>query len=207
MLGRFVLAVLLSCVTCGGAIQATEPPVIAVDISTLSDGSYVLVKAGGTVTLRPLQLIVPSVAPTPIPPQPQPSVLTARQIAFRDKTQAVATDAAKAQGPALAALYRQVGKSVRTGQLGDAATAAMATKAATDLLLTTNAAPWAGVRQTLSDEWTKLQTSGAPIASYAELLEDAAVGIEAASPRAIDPAMLALILEIVKIILALFKPV
>lgn len=193
-----------------GAVPAqaqTPTPVVAIDVTALSDGSYVLTKVGGNVSLRPLQLIVPNVGPTPPPPPVDPQVLTARAKAFAAETKKVQPPDL-ANGAAIGALYLQLAKAARAGQIADGATLGTATKAATDLLLAGKAAPWTGVRQLLSDEWGKLQQAGASVPAYADLLEDAAAGIESASPRNIDPAVLAMILEIVKLILAIFiKPI
>lgn len=193
-----------------------QSPVVAVEVTSLADGDYVLRKNGSVVTVRPLTLI-PLGVPGPLPPTPNPvpvpppdGTLSERAKAYRELARVVTDPTGGDTAIALSALYRQLGQAASDGQIADPQKLSLAVKAATDLLLARNAhaASWAPVRSRLSDDWSNLARRGAPLPEYAALLNDAAHGIEhaVATPanRAISPDTLRLIIEIVKIILALF---
>lgn len=210
----FILVLSLITATWSTASPATEPPapaLVALDLTDLADGRYVLEKRQGGATLRPLLLIQPSPSPQPLPdPSPSPTpTLTDRAKTIRDKASAVVGDQDRdGSALALSTLYGELARQSRTGQIKDAATLQAVAKGTVDMILASRgkgaAEAWAPVRAVLADQLAALAQRGATLPDYAALFEEAAAGLAASTDRkAISPEMLALIMEIIKIVLAL----
>jgi hypothetical protein len=138
---------------------------------------------------------------------PVPSTLTERAKAIKATAEKATADPARAEtAKGLAMLYREIGKAAPGAK--DEATLLDATSRATNMLLASRdpkaMTAWQPTREALGTEWTKLKVKSAPVADYGTLLSEVADGLDASAPqRAIDPALLAFLLEILKIILPL----
>jgi hypothetical protein len=183
---------------------------MAADVAVVLDDSkpgtfLVTIDAKGVVAVSPLRVIRPG-QPTP-PPPPGPVVLTDRAKAIKAEVDKIQGAADKdQQAKAIAQLYREMAKTVRTGQVADATSLASMVKLGTDMLLTKDAAKWQPTRDKLAEQWAAVVQEGGSVGDFAKLLDEAANGLDAAAPlRAIDPAMLQLILEIIKIVMALLN--
>lgn len=202
----FVFLVLL----CGNALA--QNVVTAVDITTLTEGSYLLTVKGGTVTVRPINLLQvnPGPNPPPLPPPLPPviPVLTERAAQIKDAATKVMGDSSRSDtAKALAALYREISKQVAAGKLkGDQI--ALATKYGADLLLGNKTQSWAPVRSLMSDQWAAVQQRGEGDQGIFALLNDVANGLDASvenrQAQAIDPATWQLILQIIEMIIKIF---
>lgn len=191
--------------------KAAETPLTAVDVSAYADGDYILTLKGGTATLRPFKLLTPGNPPTPTPnPTPTPTPNT-RSDLFKTTVTVVMGDNDR-QGTAkmLATLYREEAKIARTGQIPDAPTLKAIMSQTTDLVLNPRpgaAQAWKPVRELLGTQWTILDAKSSPVSAYADLLDDAATGVDASAPaKQISPEMVALILQIIQLIMKLFFP-
>jgi hypothetical protein len=208
-----IFAAVLSLASC--TAQPSFAGDTAIVVPSLSTGSYLLtVDATGGVTLSPLDKVVRvnPMPPGPIPPTPGP--LTDNAVKIRDAAAKVTADSDRATtAKGLAELYRQLAKLVRNNQVPDQQSLVMAVRMATDNFLSSRgagaAAQWVPVRDVFSTEWTVLsaKTPPATLLDFAGLLEEAASGLDASAPnKAIDPALLQLIMQIIQLVLQLLQP-
>src|SRR5260221_341454 len=134
------LAFLIACLFCASAYAAD----VAVILDDSKPGTYlVTIDALGVVSAVPLKVVRPGQpSPTPVPtPTPGPLTDQAKVIkAEVDKIQGVADK--DQQAKSIAQLYREMAKTVRTGQVKDPTALASMVKMGTDLLLTKDAAKW-----------------------------------------------------------------
>lgn len=181
-------------------------------------GTYflkVVVHADGTASVHSVTKVVtldgptPNPTPTPVPTPPQPTVLTERAKAVKAAAEKVAGDSDRATtAKGLAALYREVAKAARLGKVPDGTAFSTMLRMSTDMLLAARGdkapAAWQPVRDVVSSQWTDAAAKGASVGDLAGLLEEAASGLEASSPaKEINPQMIALIMQIIKIVLEL----
>lgn len=200
------------------AVLSLSGSAIAGDIAIIvpsTPGSYLLgVDATGAVTLSPLDKVVRVVNPNPIPIPPTPGPLTDNAIKIRDAAAKVTADSGRATtAKGLAELYRQLAKLIRNNQVPDQQSLVLAVHMATDNFLASRgagaAAQWQPVRDVFSTEWTVLsaKTPAPTLLDFASLLDEAASGFDASAPgKAIDPALLQLIMQIIQLILQLLQP-
>lgn len=200
------LILLLFVASCGHA-SADEILVVT------KSGYYVLDQdAAGAPKLTPIaarfKQVVVLDEPEPGPsPNPTPA-LTTRAIAIRDAASGVQGDAARDQHALeLAALYAEVARRIRIGELTGATDISFVIRSAADMLLAT--APlktsWQPVRDILSGQFVALQQEGGTDAAFAQLMEEAAAGLKASVQTGAAAIDLAKILEIIKLILELLN--
>lgn len=170
----------------------------------------VTVTADGKASAIPLSVAsmapLPTPGPGPIPPSP--TELTARAKEIKALAEAVTGDPNRDQtAKGLAALYREIAKTARTGQVSDRNVLFSMVKMGTDLFLNKNPGNWTPVRDKLAVQWSQIPlTVSNPVTSSADLLDEAASGLDASAPnKAIDPAVWQLILKIIEIILQLLN--
>lgn len=192
--------------------------IVALDLSGIQDGSYVLRIDGSTVSVTPLTLIDPGVPVPPrppVPPDPQPPdppdlPQRAREIA--DAARIVQGDPARATTAAmLAAAYREIASQITAGRLSGTQTITLAARLAADTVLERQkaAAAWQPVRDLQSDHVAALAQEGGSEGDYARLLGEWAAGLEASGPDADADADtdvgldLRTIVELVRLILEL----
>lgn len=196
------------------APPAAETTVTAVDITGLSDGDYILTLKAGVPSFRPLRLLTPGVVPTPTP-IPVPTPVNSRSKLFQDAASKVAGDSSRdTNAKQLAALYRSLSGFTRPNgttpaQITNPLTLKAVTSQGTDALLPPAVKPsWQPVRDLLGTQWTLLDAKNdIRITDYADLLDDAATGLEASAPqKSIDPATLQMIIQLILTILKLFFP-
>jgi hypothetical protein len=182
---------------------------VILDVSGAQPGKYyyqVQVAAGGVITVSPVTQVIRLTDPKP-GPSPTPDTLTELSKKIRDASLAVIGDAEReATANALAAIYREIASKTKDGTIKGKDQIEFAVKAATDMLLTArkSTSSWAPVRTAMSEYWTKLAQEGAPDAQYANLLNEAAIGLDASTNG--EPQIdLAMILQIVKLVLELLE--
>ncbi len=192
--------------------QAVMAEALVVDAGN-KPGIYFLrvtVGADGTATITPITKVVSLTdpAPGPVPPGPAPVVMTERAKVVKaaaDKVQGDPNREATAQ--ALAALYRECAKRAKVGEIDTSDNLLKMLRMSTDLLLSQTGAPpasWQPVRDAVSVQWATVAAKGGGVGDYATLLDEVANGLDASAPnKAIDPQMMAMILEIIKIVLQL----
>lgn len=202
------------------AKNATDTPMVAVDVTGLPDGDYVLSMKSGVVNIRPFTLLTPSEIPIPPGPSPTPVPVPTpandRTKLFQDAAAKVAGDSSREDNAKkLAALYRVITGYARPSgttppQVTSPAVLKALTSQATDALLAPAAkTSWQPFRDTLGTQWTLLDAkAGVTIEDYAKLMDDAAAGLDASAPnkKAIDPATLQMIIQLVLTLLKLFFP-
>lgn len=206
-MSRWIFLVLV--LFCGSAFA--QNAVTAVDITTLTDGNYLLTVKGGTVIIRPINLLQINPGPQPPPPPPQPPVipvLNDRAAEIKAEAQRVMGDSTRSDtAKALATFYRELGKQVAAGKIkGDQI--ALASKYGADLLLNNKAQSWASVRNVISNQWAGVLQRGEGDAGIVSLMNDVANGLDASvenrQAEAIDPATWQLILQIIEMIIKIF---
>jgi uncharacterized membrane protein YeaQ/YmgE (transglycosylase-associated protein family) len=157
---------------------------------------------------RPPTPPLPPVPPAPVPPVP---LLTARALAVKGAADKVTGDPGRSEtAQGIAALYRELARQSRGGQIKDFDSLLSGTKMATDMYLDTRGTDvwkgWTPVREVIGTYWTELWRNNSQLADYSKLLDEAADGLDASAPaKSITPEMLKLILQIVQIILSLLK--
>lgn len=179
-------------------------------LADLPPGEHYLkitVNADGSATSRPLSVanVTPGPGPNP-PPTPTPSELTARAKEIKALAEKVTGDPNRdTTAKGLAELYRQLAKTVRTGQVSDRNALFQMVKMGSDLYLNGNPGNWQSVRDKLSIQWSQLPLT-ASVGDCATLLEEAASGLDASAPnKQISPELLALIMQIIQLILSLLN--
>lgn len=180
---------------CCAAVASGQDVVKAVDISHLSNGSYVLTIEGDAVKVVPLLLIKPNVAPHPSPE------LNQRSKTIASKAAAVAGDQHRAETASLLAeLYRRIADQIDDGTLQTQQEMQTASAFGIDTLLSRRnvAAAWKPVREQVSDYWVALVQEGKGAVDYSRLLRDVAVGLDASADNA-QRLDIALILDIIKL--------
>lgn len=184
--------------------EVAAGPMQVLDLTGLGDGDYLLRISGDTIAVSPVQVLT-VVNPNP-PTPPGPNVLTDRAKAIKAAAELVQGDTEReTTAKGIAALYRELARNVTSGKLAGE-NILTAVRMTTDMLLANRSVKqnWQPVRDVVSAEWTKVAQAGGRDADYAKLLVEAADGLDASSPsKEINPQLWAMILEIVKIILAL----
>lgn len=175
----------------------------------------IIVGLDGAAHAYPVQKVItlteptPQPNPTPVPVPPGPVILSERAKAVKAAAEKVAGDPDRdGTAKGMAVLYREVAKAARLGKVPDGAALSNMLRMGTDMLLTARGdrapAAWQPVRDLVSTQWTNAAAKGASVADLVVLLEDAANGFDASAPKKeISPAMLALIMQIIKIVLEL----
>lgn len=187
----------MACLTISAESLADEP-VVAVDVSDLPDGSYVLVKAGSGVSVRPLTLLRPGTIPVPPGPTP-PSVLTPRSLAIRDAALKATADPNRTKtavnlATASSELAKRVGKDLSGYQV-----ISMAELYLFDQLTAgPTIAAWRPTRDLIVADLAKLAQEGASDAQFAGYLGEVSAGLAASAPnsREIDMELILKILQI-----------
>jgi hypothetical protein len=185
----------------------------------LAPGTYyakITVAADGSMTVLPLRSVTLGPTPTP-PPGPNPSPLSDRAKAIMAAAQQVPTTGNPSDPDAAntALGYAKLLQAVAqmAPQAGTPKALEDALKQGTDQFLSlrggTAAKAWEPVRGVLSLQLTQLDFNKAALSEYAQLLNEAAAGLNASVPVnkriAIDPQLLQLIIAIINIIAALLK--
>lgn len=178
---RLILALLLLC----GVAQAADPDFTFIVrggryfLVTIEDG--IPVNHPVTVRFVPFEGNSPNPTPDPQPdPDPDP-VLTERAKAIRSAALLVTGDVNRARTALeLATLYSEIAKKVRAGEIKTPTLILAVVKGSTDELLRQRNAvePWKGTREVLSAQWAALLQEGGTDEQFAELLDEAADGLE-----------------------------
>ncbi len=198
-------------------LAVTASAQTTVILSQIPDGTYVVTAVNGKATFTPAVTAtggttpVPPLPPGPNPPTPDPDELTARARAIRDEAGLVQGDRNRDRtAQELAAVYRTVAAEVDKGTLkGNQIITAVSRS--TDMLMRLRgvADSWQPVRDKVSEYWASVAQAGGGDAEYAQLLTEAADGLEAsvANPQAINWAfILKLVMMIIQMITDLTEP-
>ncbi len=203
MMSRKLWLVVLM-IVCLAPMVTQAAPVVAVDVTDLVDGRYVMTIRGGAVTVQPLTLLKAGAKPGPVPDDP-PGPLSDFSKAVRTAAIAAVGDPDRSTtAQQLAELYRQIGVKIRAGQIKGETLAAIAVRFGTDTLMSGKNAraskAWRPTRDVISAQWLAVAQEGGTDAAYAAVLDDAAAGLDASTPG--DPQInIAMIMTIIKMIL------
>lgn len=153
--------------------------------------------------------------PTPVPPGPNPPpnpppnpapILSERAKLLKAAAEKATADPKRAEtAQGLATVYRELAKQAKTS---DPASLATAFKIGTDLVLANqkSGAAWQPFKDAMGGQWAAASLKGS--AELGLLLSDAADGLDASAPqRQISPEFWAFLIELIKMLLTLLKPV
>jgi hypothetical protein len=169
-----------------GAMPAAAQPVKAIDITNVTDGTYVLTIAGGAVTLRPLSLSVPNVTPGPGPQPPVPPALTRAQQIQAAAESATADPSRQETAATLAALYDMVNQQVKAGKATGQLTIAKALQACDSFALPKGAiaaAAWKPFQVKFASLWEAQVQTNVDDGELAKLIDETVTGLKAAAPN------------------------
>lgn len=215
------LAIILAVLSCG-VIQAQQ--ITAVDVTDLGDGTYLLTKNGGAVSVNPITLIRPTSNPIPNPPPgPGPQTPFEKTVA-KLTSEAIAAGGTETTAAAIASVYSLVSDSVADGSI-DHDRALDAVGAGVRLVMgqVSDAAKWAQFRTVLGDALDTIRQDGslATKEQYVKVLKEIANGMnsvtgfngdtdnpgEYSNPNAgiLGNIDIAKIIELIKLLMELFK--
>jgi len=176
--------------------------IVAVDITGVGDGRYVLEISGSVATVTPLTLL--TVGPVPPGPGPGPDpTLTDRAKAIRNAA-VIINEPEMAQK--LAFMHVQIAGLIDDGTLsGQQQIGTMLAKSQDMLMNRREAISWKPVTDLVSEHFTAMVQEGADDGDYSRYLSDeSAAGLEAAAPEMqLDPMWIELIMKIIAMILEL----
>lgn len=212
-----LLVALFGMSVCGSTEAQT---ITAVDVTNLSDGTYLLTKNGAAVAVNPINLIRPTNSPLPTPGGPQTPF---ERTVSRLTSEALAAGGTTTTAAGIASVYSLVSESVAKGDIAPER-ALEAVGAGIRLVMTKSpdSAKWVAFRTTLGDALDTLRQDGslATKAQYVKVLQEVANGMnsvtgfngslsdpgERADPDAILGGIdIAKIIELIKLLLELFK--
>jgi hypothetical protein len=171
----------------------------AIDITGVSDGSYMVTITGSAVSMVPLKLINPGNTP-PVPPVPDPSQLTERAKAI--KAAAIALNDPE-MSVKMSLLMDEIAKLIDSGQIATQNKMALAMSKGQSIVLGDKVTAWKPVTSLISADWAKLVQEGAANADYAKYIREIRDGLRASAPmQAIDPKWIELIMQIIMLILS-----
>lgn len=205
----FIAAALLA----ASCVAASESQLVFLNITGMSNGTYVLTIADESITVAPVKVISPTPSPTPTPtptpvPTPTPGLSEFAKVIKISAEKATADPNRQETAAALAAAVIELKKLVDAKTITTYQQVSQATAFLWDNTVKT-AEPWKPTRTAVMDQLAKLAQEGAQAGGYAACLDDVADGLLASAPKAKAEAgglLLKLLLAIlIKTILPLIK--
>ena len=175
-----------------------------VDISGLPKGTYVLTITDTGAEIKTAKILSPEKPIPPEPPIPTPvPILNPRVKAIYDTVIAIQDPQRDKTATGISQIYRQIRVKLDDGTLKPDI-ALQALRMSTDMFLgTMNATTaWKPFREEVSTQWAMVAANGGKSQDYSDLLKDVTKGVEKTTTQQIDPAIVAIILEILKLVLA-----
>lgn len=119
------------------------------------------------------------------PPNPDPSpVLTQRSAAIRDAALRATSDPNRADTAAkLSALYAELARRIRAGELKGAEQIAYVARGSVDIIIGNAVSAWQPFRDTLTSLFTAVWQEGRADSEYAKLFDEVSTGLAASVPR------------------------
>jgi hypothetical protein len=193
------LAFLLLSPAIFGQTVTDKDGLIFADLSQYAKGEALILfrfNGDGSVTMTRI-----SIEATPFGPIVPEEPTTDRAKEIRDAAISV-DDPETAQK--LALLYREIKRLVDDGTLDTQEKISLMLSRGQEMLLGAKAAAWKPVADIVSQHWAKMVQEGAAMSAFSGYLDEAAGGLEAASPnQALNPAWIELIMMIIKMIMEL----
>lgn len=189
-------------------VAASESQLVFLNITGMSNGTYVLTISDESITVAPVKIISPTPSPTPPPTPPTPGLSEFAKVIKTSAEKATADPNRQETAAALAAAVIELKKLVDAKTITTYQQVSQATAFLWDNTVKT-AEPWKPTRTAVMDQLAKLAQEGAQAGGYAACLDDVADGLLASAPKAKAEAgglLLKLLLAIlIKTILPLIK--